>query len=269
MPTSRSRRPTPDPKASAPPRRYWPLIPIGIVIAAGMLLAALPAAVLRHFLPAEVRLAELSGSIWHGAAGQVSVAGRDAGAIEWRLHPLGLLRGAVDVDFHWVALGISIDGATRVDEKGLEARDIRGGGPIGDLARLGVTPGWSGAAQVHLTNVVTDFTRIESIGGQVRVSDLASTTIAGGANLGAYSATFTAAPAADGSLGAQVDDAGGPLQLHATITINQTAHRGMISGSMAARPQAPAALASMVAQMAQVRGRDAEGRVPVDLEFTY
>ena len=270
MPTSRSRRPTPDPKAPAPPRRsYWPLIPIGLAIAAGMLLAALPAGVLRHFLPAQVRLAELSGSIWHGAAGKISVAGRDAGAVEWRLHPLGLLHGAVDVDFHWVALGISVDGATRIDRKGLEARDIRGGGPIGDLARLGVTPGWSGATRVNLTNVATDFTRIESIGGNVRVSDLASATIAGGADLGAYSATFTAAPAGDGSLTAHVEDDGGPLQLRATITIDQTAHRGMISGSLSARPQAAAALASMVAQMAQIRGRDASGRVPVDLEFTY
>ncbi len=270
MPTSRSRRPTPDAKAPPRPRRsYWPLIPIGAAIAAATLLAALPAAVLTHFLPAEVRLADLSGTIWHGAAGKLTLAGREAGAIEWRLHPLGLLHGAVDLDFHWVALGLSVDGATRVDRRGLEARDIHGGGPIGDLARLGVTPGWSGMTELRIENLETSLTRVESVAGDVRVSDLASTAIAGGADLGGYRATFSAAPAADGSLSARVEDSGGPLRLRAKITIDQTAHRGVISGTLAARPQAPAALAALVAQMADVRGRDGEGLVPVDLEFTF
>ncbi len=270
MSTSRSRRPTPE--AKAPPRRprsYWPLVPLAAAIAAATLIAALPAAVLTHFLPARVRLADLSGTIWHGAAGRLSIEGRDAGAIEWRLHPLGLLHGALQLDVHWVALGMSVDGATRIDRGGLEARGIRGGGPIGDLARLGLTPGWSGTVKLSLASLETSLTRIDSITGDVRVSDLASTAIAGGADLGGYRATFSAASAADGTLAARVDDTGGPLQLRAKVTIDQSAHRGVISGTLAARPQAPAALAALVAQMADVRGRDALGRVPVDLEFTF
>jgi len=42
------------------------------------------------------------------------VNARDAGAIEWHLHPLSLLRMAPVVDIHWVKVGSSsMDGGVR------------------------------------------------------------------------------------------------------------------------------------------------------------
>jgi Type II secretion system (T2SS), protein N len=271
MPTSRSRSPRTDSKAPPPARRaYWPLIPLAIVVAAGTLIAALPATVITHFLPPRVRMRDVSGSIWHGVAGSIAIDARDAGAVEWRLRPLGLLRGAADLQVHWVDRGVAIDASIRLDPHSLRASRIQGGGPIADLGALGVPPGWRGTAQVDLGGLATDFARIQSIEGELRVANLASPAIADGADLGGYALRFgDAGPPADPALEASAQDTGGPLRLRAHITIDQGARRGTVSGTVAARPDAPAALVAELDQIARVRGRDADGGVPLDLEFTF
>src|SRR6202035_4094035 len=90
-----------------PPRR-WPLILLGIVVLAAATVFVLPASMITHFLPAQVHAEDFSGSLVHGAAGKLVVNARDAGAIEWRLHPLSLLRMAVVADIHWVKVGFVI-----------------------------------------------------------------------------------------------------------------------------------------------------------------
>lgn len=278
MPTSHSRNPPPDPR-TAPRRRraaYWPLIPAGVLIAAGVLLEALPAAVISHFLPPFVQLRDLSGTVWHGTAGRIAVDGREAGALEWRLHPLALLRGAADLDVHWVDRGLSLDASALMRRHGLRARRVRGDGPIADLGAFGVALGWRGTAHLDLRELATDYARIESIDGDLRLAKLASPTIAGGANLGSYLVLLGtgAAPAdgdsgSDGTLRASVADTGGPLRLRANLTVDTAARRATISGTLAARPGASAAIVAAVAQMAELRGRDAAGNVPVDLEVRF
>ena len=56
------------------------------------IVALLPASMIGRFLPAQVSAEDFSGSFLHGAAGKIMVNARDAGAIEWRIHPLSLLR---------------------------------------------------------------------------------------------------------------------------------------------------------------------------------
>jgi hypothetical protein len=43
----------------------------------------------------------------------------------------------------------------------------------------------------------------------------------------------------------------------------------MLSGTLKERPDAPAALRSDLEGVVQLRGRDPQGRIPVDLEFTW
>ncbi|HVC02425.1 MAG TPA: type II secretion system protein N [Steroidobacteraceae bacterium] len=278
MPTSHSRNLRPDPR-TAPRRRraaYWPLIPAGILVAAGVLLAALPAAVITYFVPPFVQLRDLSGSIWHGGAGRIVVDGREAGTLEWRLHPLALLHGAADLDVHWVDRGISLDASAHIRRRGLRAHRVRGDGPIADLGAFGVAPGWRGTAHLDLRELATDYARIESIDGDLRLANLASPTIAGGANLGSYLVHLGAdAAPVDGGLGgndtlrARVEDTGGPLRLRANLTVDTAARRAVISGTLAARPGASAAIVGAVAQMAELRGRDAAGNVPIEVEVRF
>ena len=48
-----------------------------------------------------------------------------------------------------------------------------------------------------------------------------------------------------------------------------TEHMATLTGTMKARNDAPAALQEEIQRLAQMRGRDANGRVPVDVEFTF
>ena len=51
-----------------------------------------------------------------------SVNARDAGAIEWQVHPLALLRLAVVADVHWVKVGFVIDGTAELKPGPLSRR---------------------------------------------------------------------------------------------------------------------------------------------------
>ena len=210
---------------------------------------------------------DFSGSLWHGSAGRITVNGRDAGALEWRLHPVALLGMALSADLHWVKVGFVIDAAVKIDRQGFTAHDIKGGGPIEDLRGLGVAAGWHGSADVHLDALQGTFTQPLAAAGDIRVSNLAAAQVADGVDLGGYDLQFTQAPAADGTLSAQLADTGGPLEVQAAIHYSAKEQTANLSGTVRERPDAPPALVSQLQNLSQLRGRDREGRIPVDLEF--
>src|SRR6202171_4260165 len=150
MPVSRSPSRAPKSMRAAEPapaprsRSYWPVVLIGVAAVLAVIVAALPASVITHFLPPSVLAEDFSGSIWHGSAGKISVSARDAGALEWRLHPAALLGMQVSADVHWVKVGFVVDAAVNIDRQGVSAHAVKGGGPIEDLQDFGVAPGWRG-----------------------------------------------------------------------------------------------------------------------------
>jgi Type II secretion system (T2SS), protein N len=268
MPASRSfsRGVKPAPRS----RSYGPLIAIGLAAVLAVIIAVLPASLIMHFLPPIVGAEDFSGSIWHGSAGRIRVGARDAGALEWRLHPAALVGMAVAADLHWVKLGFVIDAAVKVDRQGFAARDIKGGGPIDDLQDLGVATGWRGTADVNLKELRGEFAKPLAASGDIHVSNLTSAQVAAGADLGSYDLKFgDGAVAADGGVTAQLIDTGGPLDIQALIHLSTQERRGMLSGTLSERPDASAALRSQIQQVSQLRGRDPQGRIPVDLEFAF
>src|ERR1700721_1931923 len=134
MPTSRSpsRAVKPDP----PSHSYRPLVLIGFAAVLAVVIAVLPASLVGHLLPAFIHAEDYSGSLWHGSAGKISVNARDAGALEWSLHPLSLLGWPVVRDLHWVKVGFVADATVKVDRHGYTAHAIKGGGPIEHLRAL-------------------------------------------------------------------------------------------------------------------------------------
>ena len=265
MPASRSPRRGAEP--AAPSRSHWPLVLIGLAAVAAAIVAALPASIAARFLPPMVVAEDFSGSLWHGSAGRITVNGRDAGALEWRLHPVALLGMALSADLHWVKVGFVIDAAVKIDRQGFAAHDIKGGGPIEDLRGLGVAAGWHGSADVHLDALQGTFTQPLAAAGDIRVSNLAAAQVADGVDLGGYDLQFTQAPAADGTLSAQLADTGGPLEVQTAIHYSAKEQTATLSGTVRERPGAPPALVSQLQNLSQLRGRDREGRIPVDLEF--
>jgi hypothetical protein len=59
------------------------------------------------------------------------------------------------------------------------------------------------------------------------------------------------------------------LSLDASITLTPKTRTGLLSGSVKEREDAPPALRRELDNVAQLRARDAQGRVPIDLEFTF
>jgi hypothetical protein len=268
MPASRS--PSRDAKPAPRSRSYWPLVLIGLAALLAVIISAMPASIVTRFLPPEVRAEDFSGSIWHGSAGKISVNARDAGALEWRLHPAALLGRQVSADVHWVKVGFVVDAAVNIDRQGVSAHAVKGGGPIEDLRDFGVAPGWRGTADIDFSELKSDFVRPLSAVGDLKVSNVTSAQIAQGADLGGFDLRLAAdALSADGSVTAQLTDTGGPLEVKAVISLSSKERTGILTGTLRERPEAPAALRSDLEGIVQLRGRDPQGRIPVDLEFTW
>ena len=231
-------------------------------------LSAVPASLVRRFLPPFISAEDFSGSLWHGSAGKFTVNGRDAGALEWHLHPAALLFLRLSADLHWVKVGFVLDGSADIDRRGIKARNIQGGGPIEDLAGLGVANGWHGVSAFKFDELQIDLTRgpaagavLRSAVGDLTVADLAAPQIANGVDLGGYALHVAGAAA-------ELTDTGGPLELQATIQYSAKDRTAMLSGTLKERPDAPPALRSQLENLSQLHARDAQGRIPVDLEFT-
>jgi len=270
MPASRS--PSRDIKRP-PPARRWPLFLlglIGLIILAAVVIFALPASLAARFMPAQVHAEDFSGNLLHGAAGKITINARDAGAIEWRLHPLSLLRLAIVADIHWVKVGFLIDGTAEIGPGGFAAHDIRGGGPIDNLQSLGFASGWNGTASLAFTAIKGTFRKLEAAEGKIDVADISSASIAEGSDLGSYELQLRQQSIApDGSISATVNDKGGPVEAQAQIKFSPATRTGMLSGTLKERAEASPALRSQLNNLSQLRPRDSAGRFPVELEFTF
>src|SRR5271156_1861661 len=266
MPTSRSpsRRTEPD----SPPRSYRPLVLIGLAAVLAVVIASLPASLVAHFLPDFIHAEDYSGSLWHGSAGKIRVDAHDAGALEWWVHPLSLLGISVVADLHWVKVGFVANATVKIDRHGYTAHAVKGEGPIEDLRDFGIAPGWRGIADLNFSEVTGDFTRPLAAVGDLRISNLMSAQVAGGADLGSYDLSLPeGAIDADGNVTAKLVDTGGPLDLQALIHSSAKDRTGVLSGTLKERAGAPAALLGQINDLVQLRGRDPQGRVPVDLEL--
>ena len=70
-----------------------------------------------------------------------------------------------------------------------------------------------------------------------------------------------------GNVTAQLVDTGGPLEVQTLIRYSANERTGTLSGTLRERPDAPTALRNQLDNLSQLRGRDSQGRIPVDLEF--
>jgi hypothetical protein len=274
MPTSRSpKRGTRPPIETRRPRFVLPVILIVVLAVLSVAVIGVPASLVTRFLPPFISAGDFSGSLWHGSAGRIVVNGRDAGAVEWRLHPWSLMRLTVSADLHWVKVGFVADGSADVNREGFVLHDVEGDGPVENLADMGGAAGWHGMTSFKFTQVKGVFAggaaTLLSAVGDVSVSKLAYPQIADGVDLGGYVlhvADGAITPDADAT--AELTDTGGPLEVHATIHFSAKDHTGTLSGTVKERAGAPPALLAQVDNLTLLHARDGQGRVPVELEFT-
>jgi hypothetical protein len=249
-----------------------PLILIVVLAVVLVVVLTLPASLIKRLLPPSVIVDDLSGTLWHGSAGTLVINTRNAGAIEWRLHPASLLALTLSADLHWVKISFVADGTADIDRHGLIAHGVQGGGPLDNLAEFGLAPGWHGTTTFKFSEIALHFdddgARLRSAMGDVTVADLAAPQIAGGTNLGGYALhVASGTTGGDADLVAELTDTGGPLELHATVRYSPRDGNGLLSGTIKERLEAPPALRAELDNLAQLHARDADGRLPVDLEF--
>ena len=264
MPASRS----PKPSTKPPRRSYAWLIAIGLVSAVAFLAAFLPASLALRFMPAGIEAGDASGTLWHGSFASLHSRGRDYGAVEWRLHPGALLRARVSATVRWVKLDFVVDAELEASKSGVAAHQVTGGGSLESLADLGLTHGWSGTAKLALEKFVIIDQKIRAAAGTLSLSGLKSAQFQG-ANLGGFEISFPAdAVQPDGSAVAQVHDDGGPLQLQGTLSLVPAQGVANFTGTLKERGALPDALRQPLDNLLQLRGRDAQGRIPLDIEFS-
>jgi Type II secretion system (T2SS), protein N len=271
MPTSRSRPRGAEPRR--PPARaslIRPLIPVVVLAVLAVAVIALPASLIKRVLPSFIAADDFSGTLWHGTAGAITIQGRPAGALEWHLHPAALLTLTIAADLHWVNVGFVADATAEVNRHGLVAHAVQGGGPIEDLAGAGFAAGWHGTANFKFEEIRATFVddapggagaQLESARGTLEVANVSTPTIANGAGLGGYRLHV--------SDGADISDTGGPVDLKATLHVVAKERTGTLSGTIRARPDAPAALRSQIESLGQMHAPDASGRIPVEMEFSF
>jgi len=249
---------------------------VAAIAALAVVILSLPASLLLRLLPPGVSAADFSGTVWHGSAGSVILNGRSLGAVEWRLHPWSLPTLTLTADLHWVKIGFVADGTLELTSHGMTVRNVEGGGPIEDLHDVGIAQSWRGLTNFKLGVLQLTFPQasggtvsLVAVSGDVNLQSLTSTQVANGADLGGYAlhiADPKLAPGSDAS--AALTDTGGPLALHAIIRLTADGHTGMLSGVIQARADAPSALRREVDTLAELHVRDAQGNIPLDLEFT-
>ena len=265
-----SRSPSRAAKTPASSHSIWPWILIAVVAVVAVAVSVMPASVIGRFLPKAVRAEDFSGSLWHGSAGRIWIAERDAGAVEWRLHPAALLHLSIDAEFHWVKVGFVIDGTASVDRTRFAARDLKGAGPLQDLRDFGIDANWRGSAEIAFSEITGTFTQLTSAVGRIAVSNVSTPQFADGSDWGGYALELPAgAVTADGAVNAILSDTGGPLEFQGRAHVSPAERIGTLAGTVKERNGAPVPVRRQLADLAQIRGRDSEGRIPIDLEFTF
>ena len=265
------------PRRATRSRSVWPFFVLVGVAVVTVCLIALPASMLQRTLPAGLHAEDFSGTLWHGSAGKLWIDARNAGAVEWRIQPWSLLSLTVSADVRWVKVAFVGNAHVTLDRHGFTARDAIGQGPVEDLSDLGLPPGLRGNATFSFNRVTLSFAdapqaahsvTLQALVGDVVVADLSSAALANGSALGGYRlhlANGAITPDADAT--GELTDTGGPLELNATLRFVSPQLIGTLSGTVKERPGASAALRSQVEMLTQMHARDAEGRIPVELEF--
>lgn len=264
MPASPSRKPS----TEAPRRSLaWP-VAIVVLTVLGFVVAFLPASLTQRFLPPDVQAGDASGTIWHGSFARISARGHDFGAVEWRLHPLSLLGGKLGATVRWVKQDFVLDAEVEVASNAVAARQVHGAGSLESLADLGFTHGWSGAGKVDIDSFALKDKKITAASGTVSMSGLKSAQFES-ADLGGFEMSFPDdALQPDGTATAQVRDTGGPLQLQGTVSLAPAQGIATFTGAIQERGDLPASLRQQLENLIQMRGRDPQGRIPLDIEFS-
>ncbi len=246
-------------------RRPAFLIAAGVAAFLVFLIAFLPASVLLRFLPSEVSLSGLQGTVWRGEAKAVAVRGQPIGALRWSSRPWRLLLLQLDYAVRYLPEGgqvdmdVSLHGARR-----LEISNARGSLPIMALDGLLGPPGWKAMAELDVSRLVLVDGFPEIAAGSLVLRDLTAPR-ASGVNIGDFELILGEGSVGSESIAGRLRDlGGGPMQVRATLELKPD-RSYLLSGEVAAGPEAGAVVQRTLRFLGPA---DSLGRRPFTVEGT-
>jgi general secretion pathway protein N len=247
-------------------RRTRLLIAAGVAAFLVFLVAFLPASMLLRFVPAEVSLSGVTGTIWRGAAASIAVKGTPLGRLRWsnRLWRLLLLQAEYRVVLE--PQDGAIDMLVTLGRDGrLDISQITGDFPVSAVYGLVAPEGWAGTVELHVERVTILSGFPVSAAGVVQVRNLISSAGPREVNLGSFELLLGEGAVGSDSISGRLRDLGeGPMKVRATIELDRN-RRYLMSGEVAAGPDAGPAILRTLSFLGPP---DSLGRRPFSIEGT-
>jgi general secretion pathway protein N len=242
-------------------RRTRLLVAAGVAAFLVFLVAFLPASMLLRFVPAEVALEGISGTIWRGAAASIAVKGTPLGRLRWSSRPWRLLLLQAEYRVALEPEGGDLDMLVSLGRDGrLEISQLKGSFPVQAVYGLIAPEGWTGTVELDVERVTVSGGYPVAATGIVQVHDLTSTAAPRMVNLGGFELLL----GSDSISGRLRDLDDGPMKVRATIDLDQN-RRYLISGEVAAGPDAGPAIQRTLSFLGPA---DSLGRRPFSIEGT-
>jgi len=238
----------------------------GVLVFLGVLVLYLPASWFAAMVPAQVRCAELGGSLWHGECLGLEFQGAKLGDATWNLAAGNAFAGrlAGDVDVRGGALNARADLDVKLNGTG-ELRDVKARFPLDPTFVAQFPRDQRGTIVADLKRLVlTDGPAVAQLQGTIELHELRQV----GANplaLGSYRLTFDGTTQSNGTSIGKLHDIGGPFAVDATLTL--TPPNGyLVQGFMTGRS---AEAERLVRELTLGVPPDASGRSAFSFEGSY
>ncbi len=205
-----------------------------------------------------VRASGISGSVWHGRAGSLSLE-RSTLRLEnvsWRVHPLGLLRAHLRLSVSGDAAGGHARGTVQVAAGAdtVVLQNIRLAAPLADLidaAGMGGLP-LSGQVSARLARIELNAGRLIRASGDIALGDARWLLAQPAVSLGSFDAHI--GTTSDGNIRANLSERpDSPLALRGTATLSPSGH-WQVDARLRASPGA-----AIASQLALIGQPDADG----------
>ena len=242
------------------------LVTGGVIAFLVFLVALVPATAVMRWLPPDITVAGIDGTIWSGSASSLGFKGRPLGAVSWSCRPWPLLALEWSCRVELQPAGGAVSAALSGDFNGLdiEARDLSGRLPI-TLFEGVVTPrGWTGQLDLDVTQARIAGGLPQDAAGKIIVRGLKGPG-PGGEVLGDFELTIGEGAVGTGTLSGRLTDLGGPLHVRGTIELKRD-RSYFASGEVSPGPGAGPAIFDTLGFLGPP---DQAGRRPFSVEGTF
>lgn len=219
-----------------------------LLVAAGFLaglVATAPARLIAVFLPANIYLDGLSGTLWNGAAQQLVLQNTAAGELDWEVSPAKLFTGRLGLKFMSKLPDGSISGNAAIGLGGtINLNNVKGSMPLAYIA-TDFPPGMlNGRISLIFEEATFENEWPTQLKGVLAVGNLVQ-NIPKPTPLGTFSVTFDGEQGEDGAVKGVIATRSGDLSVDGLLTLNMD--RSFVMDSMVrANAQTPDDLKAML-----------------------